>query len=253
MSGPTILPDGTVSYPRRVFRTTGNRKIGPGTAGTAADRSTCPLDCDLWSECWAGNPTQTGGNMFDNVTRAPASLPTPDEEAARGTVRRGRVAFRASIVGDCLTPGPGGRRIVDRAYVAAANAIGAVYRAAGFPAWGYTHAATPHPDREHVTPGDFPGLTMRASTADPAAVPELHAAGWTVALAVDGPEHPMVGAVVPGPDGAPVRMTWCPAQRHHGRPNAPTCDRCGLCANRRVGIVFTRHGIASDKARGGAA
>lgn len=222
--------------PRTVVRTGGNRKIGPHTVSTARTRDTCPRDCDAWAECYGTNVTQTGGTLFDNVTRSPTDGPDLQHAIAAGRTR----AVRFNVVGDFLRDG--GTR-VDTAYIDRVNAAADAAHARGLPAWSYTHAWPEHPDRENVTPDMFT-FTVRASTTSvdgPTGARAAIAAGWPVAIIVDSPTDPLIGTKL---DDGP-RVVLCPAQVRADT----TCETCRLCERPNVAVAFAAHGNASRKTR----
>jgi hypothetical protein len=225
MIAPTIAPDGTVTYPRTVVRTCGNRKVGAHTVTTSRDRSSCPTDCGMWAECYGTNPTQSGGNLFDNV----ASAPTDGPDLVAAVLRHSTRAVRFNVVGDFLASGR-----VDREYIARCNDAA---RASSVPVWSYTHAWPEHPDRESVTPDLF-AFTVRASCESPDQVSKAHAAGWAAVIAVDSATDPIINTDIDG-----RRVVLCPAQRH----TRVTCESCGRCATRTGVIAFARHGLASSR------
>lgn len=241
MTGPTILPDGTLDYsarraecPPEVRTVTrkGNRKIGPRTYGTSRSRSSCPTDCGSWADCYGQNVTQTGGSLFDNVANAPGSNRPLRSYAERPA--RDATGWRFCVVGDWLDH----HGEVDVGAIADANAV---HQAHDVPAWSYTHAWSPRPDREHVTPDLF-AFTVRASCETHAQVSAAHASGWYAAIVVDDATSPLIGTKIDG-----RRVTLCPAQRDKSR----TCESCTsrgpLCALPLAVVAFAKHGAASRR------
>lgn len=233
----TMLP--VIDPPRTVVRTCGNKKVGSHTVTTSRSRSSCPRDCDVWDVCYAANPTQSGGSIFDNVERAPDHALTLRDLVAAAS-REATRAVRFSVSGDVLRDD--GTR-VDREYIAAMNETHAIATKRGIRAWSYTHAWAPHPDREHVEPEDF-AFVVRASCGSAEKVREAHARGWYAAVVVDSPADPLIGSDIDG-----RKVVLCPAQRD----KSVTCETCcggrALCSLPTAVVAFAEHGLASDRKR----
>lgn len=225
-----------MTAPRTVTRTVGNRKVGPGTVTTARERSSCPADCDAWSECYGANPTQSGRDLFGNVTAAPR-----DGDLPAAVSRRATRAVRFGVVGDYLRPAPAGApvaQVIDRDYLESTNAAARIAQGRGLPVWSYTHAWSPNPNRENVEREMF-AYPVRASVASWDAAADAIARGWAPAVITD-PDDPNLGQVIAG-----RRVVVCPAQVKEG----VTCDRCHLCARESVTVAFLRHGAGSARLR----
>ena len=190
----------------------------------------------MWAECYATNPTQNGGSIFDNVTTAPDDGP----ELVRAIMRPSMRAVRYNVAGDFLTADGSA---IDSAYIDATNDGADAAHARGIPVWTYTHCWRPSADRPNVEPTDF-HYTVRASCEDPSDVRDAHARGWSACIVVDRPDDAIIGQRI---DDRPVIL--CPASPK-GSP--VTCETCAggraLCATGRGVVAFPRHGLASERA-----
>ena len=217
-------------------------KIGMASATHAAQAS-CPADCPIRAECYAGFGTQSyttrrlnrAAQAWERATgRRPSALDVARVEARAIRAMRSRLDLRLHIVGDGAT----------RAAARELRSAGEWYMdRTGARVWTYSHAW------RRVERADWGRISVLASVENLADARAAMRRGWAAACIVAA--FPANGkAYVDGTGRNAVTVIPCPNQvaKTRGDARPIQCVDCRLCLDdaallaRRAVIGFEPHG-----------
>lgn len=212
----------------------GSKKVD---ATYASIKATCPDSCSLKDEgCYA--QTSFVGMINARMNRrarqdsplkvARSEAQTIDSSYDGGQVPTGR-AMRLHVAGDSRTIT--GTRVLNAA-------VGRWKKRGGGDCWSYTHAW------KHVSRNEWTNVSILASVATTAEVPEAREQGYAPAIVVG--EHPSEKAyTLPGSD---VKWIPCPNQtRGVGCTDCNLCMKADWLYQTNRGIAFSVHGVYKNR------
>lgn len=212
----------------------GSKKVD---ATYASIKATCPDSCSLKDEgCYA--QTSFVGMINARMNRrarqdsplkvACSEAQTIDNSYGGGQVPTGR-AMRLHVAGDSRTIT--GTRVLNAA-------VGRWKKRGGGDCWSYTHAW------KHVSRNEWTNVSILASVATTAEVPEAREQGYAPAIVVG--EHPSDKAYsLPGSD---VKWIPCPNQtRGVGCTDCNLCMKADWLYQTNRGIAFSVHGVYKNR------